>query len=87
MNTRECAPAGRVDLDLNRIDRNKRWVDSGEWPRDAKTVLKFAVPYEAMHARENAIEILPPVDARGSILWADMKIVPPGKAQCASGAP
>ena len=76
VNTRECAPAGRVDLDLNRIDRNKRWVDSGEWPRDAKTVLKFAVPYEAMHARENAIEILPPVDARGSILWADMKIVP-----------
>ena len=79
VNTRLCDRIGRIDLDLNRIDRSKVWVNSGEWPRDAKTVLRYSVPAEALHERENAIEILPAHGAKGSLIWADLTV------ECAGG--
>lgn len=74
VNTRLCTFVRRIDLDLNRVDQSKPHVRSGEWPRDAKTVLEFAVPPDALHARENAIELLPPENAKGNVIWADVRV-------------
>jgi len=74
INTKPCAFKRRIDLDLNRVDQSKPHVKSGAWPRDAKTVLEYDVPAEILHSRENAIELLPPENAKGNLLWADILI-------------
>jgi len=74
LNTAKLAFDRRLDLDLDRVDRKKCWVTCLDYPRDAKTVLVYRVPATLLHARENAIEILPPADAEGSVVWADVKI-------------
>ena len=51
-------------------------VDAGEYPRDVKTVLVYGVPAAVLHARENAVEIVPREQSGGSILWADIRISP-----------
>ena len=74
LNTVRLERRRRVDLPAGRIDPKKVWVKCTDYPRDARTVLVYTVPARALHARENAIEIIPPADADGAVVWADIRV-------------
>ena len=73
--------SGRVHPDPKRIDREKCWIRCKDYPRDTKFALEYKVPPSSLHARENAVEILPPVGVPGSIIWADIRVSPPPAAR------
>ena len=77
VNGSPVAPCGEpVRIDPGRVEAGNVFQGLEDWPRDAALALRWRVPTELLRTQGNAIEILPPPDTPGAIVWCALSLSP-----------
>jgi len=80
VNCEVVEPCGAAEpVDQGRVDPSNVFQRFADWPRDAALALRWRVPLEVLKSGDNAVEILPPDDAPGHVVWCALRLAPPRK--------